>query len=193
MNTATQATPTTLATARPETWSIDLAHTQVGFSVKHLMITNVKGQFTELGGTVATTQAGSTVDVDIEIKAASITTGDAKRDAHLRSADFLHADEFPTLRFHGTRIDGNTSSRFSLHGDLTIRGVTRPVTLCVVNDGQAKDPWGNERVGYTATTTINRKDFGLEWNVALEAGGVLVGDDVRITIETQLLRTTNNN
>jgi polyisoprenoid-binding protein YceI len=193
MNAATLLTPTTTTLPQTEVWSIDPSHTQAGFSVKHLMITNVKGRFTDLSGAVTISDGGSTVDVDVEIKAASITTGDAKRDAHLRSADFLHADEYPTLHFRGARIEGNIASRFSLYGDLTIRGVTRPVTLYVLTDGKAKDPWGNERVGYTATTTINRKEFGLEWNVALEAGGVLVGDDVRITIETQLIRSAAEN
>lgn len=187
MNAATLPMSTTTKSTT-EKWTVDLAHTQAGFSVKHLMITNVKGRFTDLSGTVTTFDGGSTVAVDAEIKAASITTGDEKRDTHLRSADFLSADEYPTLQFRGSRVEGNLASRFSLHGDLTIRGVTRPVTLHVINEGRAKDPWGNERAGYTATTTINRKDFGLEWNVALEAGGVLVGDEVRITIETELVR-----
>ena len=98
-------------------------------------------------------------------------------------------EEHPAIQFTGRRIEGNVESKFSLHGDLTIRGVKRPVTLHVVNEGRGTDPWGNERVGYTASTKIHRKDFGLEWNVALEAGGVLVGDEVRITIETELVKS----
>jgi polyisoprenoid-binding protein YceI len=183
------ALATTLETPLPtvETWAVDPSHTQVGFAVKHLMITNVKGRFPDVSGTVHVDPATG-AEVDIVIQAASITTQDAKRDAHLRSADFLHVDAHPVLQFTGGRVEGNVDSKFSLHGDLQIRGVTRPVTLYVINQGRVTDPWGNARVGYTATATINRKDFGLEWNMALEAGGVLVGDEVRLTIETELVR-----
>ncbi|HZI30202.1 MAG TPA: YceI family protein [Gemmatimonadaceae bacterium] len=186
----TAAMTTTTETALPTTleWSIDPAHTQVGFSVKHLMITNVKGRFPQVSGTVRLDPATSQPEVDVSIDANSITTGDPKRDAHLRSADFLHADKHPTLQFRATRLDGNVDTKFTLDGDLTIRGVTRPVTLYVIAEGRANDPWGNSKAGYTATTHISRKDFGLEWNVALEAGGVLVGDDVKITIEAQLVK-----
>jgi len=187
MNTATATLETTIPTT--ETWSLDAAHTQVGFAVKHLMIANVKGRFLDVGGSVRLDPIRSNPDIDISIGAASITTGDEKRDAHLRSADFLHADLHPEIQFRGRRIEGKVESKFALHGDLLIRGVTRPVTLYVINEGRVTDPWGNERVGFTATTTINRKDFGLAWNMALEAGGVLVGDEVRITIETELVRS----
>jgi polyisoprenoid-binding protein YceI len=171
-----------------EAWAVDAAHTQAGFAVRHLMIANVKGRFTDLEGTVRYERHSNDATVDVAISAASITTGDARRDEHLRSADFFDADRYPKLQFRGGRLDGNPDSKFALYGELTIRGVTKPVTLYVVNEGRAKDPWGAERVGYTATATINRKDFGLEWNMALEAGGVLVGDEVRITIETELVR-----
>ena len=181
---------TTEETAIPTTqdWSIDPAHTQVGFSVKHLMITNVKGRFPTVSGTIRLDPVTSQPEVEVSIDASSITTGDPKRDAHLRSADFLHAEQHPEIVFRAHRLKGNTDSKFNLEGELTIRGVTRPSTLHVIADGQATDPWGNSKVGYTATTTISRQDFGLEWNVALEAGGVLVGDEVRITIEAQLVR-----
>jgi len=186
MTVATTTQETTVRTT--ETWAIDPAHTQVGFAVKHLMITNVKGRFREVSGSVRLDPTTMKPDVDVSIGAASLMTGDDKRDAHLRSADFLHADQFPVIRFTGRRIEGNPDSRFTLHGDLQIRGVTRPVTVYVVTEGRITDPWGNERVGYTASATINRKDFGLEWNMALEAGGVLVGDEVKVTIETELVR-----
>ena len=181
--------PTVSTAATREIWSIDPSHTQVGFAVKHLMISNVKGRFREVTGSVQLDPRGYGTLVDISIDAASLTTGDEKRDAHLRSADFLHAEEHPAIQFTGRKIDGNIETKFSLHGDLLIRGVSRPVTLYVINEGSVRDPWGNERVGYTATATISRKDFGLEWNVALEAGGVLVGDEVRITIETELVKS----
>jgi len=186
MTVATTTQETAVRTT--ETWAIDPAHTQVGFAVKHLMITNVKGRFREVSGSVRLDPTTMKPDVDVSIGAASLMTGDDKRDAHLRSADFLHTDQFPAIRFTGRRIEGNPESRFTLHGDLQIRGVTRPVTVYVVTEGRITDPWGNERVGYTASATINRKDFGLEWNMALEAGGVLVGDEVKVTIETELVR-----
>ena len=170
-----------------ETWLLDPSHTQVGFAVKHLMISNVKGRFPAITGSVRLASDGEP-EVDVALEATSITTGDDKRDAHLRSADFLHADEFPAIRFRGGRIEGHVDAKFALHGELEIRDAKRPVTLYVVNQGRVTDPWGNDRVGYTATTSINRKDFGLTWNLALEAGGVLVGDEVRITIETELVR-----
>jgi polyisoprenoid-binding protein YceI len=153
------------------------------------MIANVKGRFPGVSGSVQIDSNGTPTQIDISIDAASITTGDQKRDAHLRSADFLHVEEHPVIRFNGQRVEGDIDSKFVMHGDLLIRGVTRPVTLYVINEGSAIDPWGNDRVGYSATATINRKDFGLEWNLALEAGGVLVGDDVRITIETELVKS----
>jgi polyisoprenoid-binding protein YceI len=186
MTTAT-LTPTVNSPATGQTWSLDPSHTQVGFAVKHLMISNIKGRFTGVEGSIHLDSKGSTT-VDVSIDATTITTSDQKRDAHLRSADFLHVDQHPTIQFKGRRVEGSINSKFSLHGDLLIRGVSRPVTLYVINEGRLTDPWGNERVGYTATVTINRKDFGLEWNMALEAGGVLVGDDVRITIETEIVR-----
>ena len=185
--TATMFTTTETATPTTQEWSIDPAHTQVGFSVKHLMITNVKGRFPTVGGTIRLDSATSQPEVEISIDATSITTGDPKRDTHLRSADFLHVEQHPTILFRASRLKGSVHSKFTLEGELTIRGVTRPASLYVISDGRATDPWGNTKAGYTASTTISRKDFGLEWNVALEAGGVLVGDEVRITIEAQVV------
>jgi polyisoprenoid-binding protein YceI len=151
------------------------------------MISSVKGRFAVVTGKVELDPA-TEPNVDITIAANSIITGEERRDAHLKSDDFLSADKFPELVFRGGRAEGDIGSRFALHGELTIRGTTRPVTLQVTNEGRVIDPWGNDRIGYSATTTINRKDFGLEWNMALEAGGVLVGDDVKITIETELVK-----
>jgi polyisoprenoid-binding protein YceI len=182
------ATAETTVPTSTQLWAIDPSHTQVGFAVKHLMITNVKGRFQEVTGSISLDPSLPNPALDVSIDAASITTGDEKRDAHLRSADFLDAETHPRIQFRGGRIEGNLDSKFTLHGNLEIRGVTRPATLYVVHQGRATDPWGNERAGYTATATINRKDFGLEWNMALEAGGVLVGDEVKITIETELVR-----
>jgi polyisoprenoid-binding protein YceI len=184
---ANQATTAEMLAAGPATWTLDGSHTQVGFAVKHLMISTVKGRFTEASGQVVLDPTKEP-EVDIAIGAASIHTGDERRDAHLRSADFLHAEKYPTLRFRGDSIDGDIGGRFTLEGQLTIRDVTRTVTLNVQSEGRVTDPWGNDRIGYTATATINRKDFGLAWNVALEAGGVMVGDDVKLTIEAELVR-----
>lgn len=169
-------------------WKIDPAHTQVGFAVKHLMISTVRGRFTGLSGSVEVDPATGAPAVDASIDVASLATGDEKRDAHLRSADFFQADAFPTIRFTSRGFEGDLEGRFQLFGDLTIRGTTRRIALDVVNEGTARDPWGGERLGVTATTRLSRKDFGLEWNVALETGGVLVGDEVRISIEAQLVR-----
>lgn len=188
MTTATLTQPVSQAATR-QTWSLDTSHTQVGFAVKHLMISNVKGRFRKLTGSVQLDPNGFGTTVDISIDAASLATGDDKRDAHLRSAEFLHVEEHPVIQFTGRRFEGNVESKFSLHGDLLIRGIKKPVTLYVINEGRVTDPWGNERVGYTASAKISRKEFGLEWNVALEAGGVLVGDEVRITIETELVKS----
>ena len=187
MQTALSTTLETPIPGSTEVWTLDPSHTQVGFAVKHLMISNVKGRFPDVTGTVRLDDRNG-VDIDIVIRADSLTTQDAKRDAHLRSADFLHADVHPEIRFTGGRIEGKLDAKFSLHGNIEIRGVTKPLTLYVINQGGLVDPWGNARIGYIATATINRKDFGLEWNRAHEAGGVLVGDDVRITIETELVR-----
>ena len=181
MSSATQ-------TAGVTTWKIDPAHTSVEFSVKHMMITTVKGRFTDVTGTVATDEskpAGSRVDVTIAT--ASIDTREPQRDTHLKSADFFEVDKFPAITFRSTRIEGD-AGEFKLTGDLTIHGVTRPITLDVTYEGRGKDPWGGERIGYAATGKIKRSDFGLMWNAALETGGFLVGDEVKISLDIELVR-----
>ena len=188
MSSATMAPTTSTQVPQTTTWLLDLSHTRVCFAVKNLMISTVKGRFRDVSGSVEIDAARTQPVVSVDLRANSITTGDEKRDAHLRSADLLDADQFPKLQFRANRLEGDIDGKFALHGDLWIRGFTRPVTLHVINEGAVTDPWGNQRMGFTATTSINRRDFGLEWNVALEAGGVLVGDEVRITIETELVR-----
>ncbi|HEU4989307.1 MAG: YceI family protein [Gemmatimonadota bacterium] len=171
------------------TWQIDTAHSDAEFAVKHLMISTVKGHFGDVTGTVVVDEAvPANSKADVTIAVASIDTRDEKRDAHLRSADFFDVEHFPTLTFKSKRVDGALGGDFKLVGDLTIRGVTREVTLNVESAGTAKDPWGGERSAYSATTKINRKDFGLTWNVALETGGVLVGDEVKISLDVQLVK-----
>lgn len=170
-------------------WQIDAAHSAAEFAVKHLMITTVKGHFVDVSGTITVDEANpAAAQVDVSIGVASVDTRDEKRDAHLKSPDFFDVERFPTIRFKGKGVKGPVDGAFKLVGDLTIRDVTREVTLDVESSGSVVDPWGGQRRGYAATTKINRKDFGLTWNVALETGGVLVGDDVKIAIEVELVK-----
>jgi polyisoprenoid-binding protein YceI len=170
-------------------WNIDGSHSTAEFSVRHLMITNVKGRFGTLSGTVDyDPEKPEASQIDVTIDATSIDTRDEKRDAHLRSADFFDTEKFPSLTFKSTSVK-KTDDGFAATGDLTIHGVTKPVTLEVETpSAQSKDPWGNTRIGASATAKINRKDFGLNWNAALEAGGVLVGEQVKISIEVSLIQ-----
>lgn len=180
--------PATAATEKT-TWQIDTAHSYVEFAVKHLMIATVKGRFSTISGTV--TENGDNLanaEVAVSIDAASIDTREPQRDAHLRSADFLDVEKFPTITFASTAVNKTGSDAFALTGNLTIHGVTRSITLAVTDEGAAKDPWGGERRGFSATGKIARKDFGLLWNQAMETGGVLVGDEVRISIEAELVK-----
>jgi polyisoprenoid-binding protein YceI len=167
------------------TWQIDPAHSLVEFGVRHMMFTTVKGRFTGLSGTiiqVADDPAQSSVTAEID--ATSISTGDAQRDAHLRGADFFDVEQYPTISFTSTRIEGSGES-FTLIGDLTIKGVTRELSLEATYNGRGTNPFGKVVAGFSAETKINRKDFGLNWTVALETGGVLVGDSIKISIELQ--------
>jgi polyisoprenoid-binding protein YceI len=164
------------------TWNIDPSHTNVEFSVKHLMISSVKGRFAQVSGTATGDQ------IEVTIGAASIDTRQEQRDAHLKSADFLEVEKFPTITFKSREIDGDVDGEFRLAGDLTIHGVTRPVTLDVTSEGRGKDPWGGERAGFSAKGKIDRRDFGLHYNQALETGGVVVGHDVKISIDVELVK-----
>ncbi|HWE60456.1 MAG TPA: YceI family protein [Chloroflexota bacterium] len=168
------------------TWVIDPAHSLVEFSVRHMMFTTVKGRFGKIEGTIVEDNADpSRSSVNVTIEAESIDTRDDRRDTHLRSADFLHIDEHSTITFKSTRVEPKGNEHFLVHGDLTIRGATRPVTLDVTRNGTGTNPFGMTVAGFTAETKINRKDFGLVWNMGLETGGVLVGDEVKILIEVQ--------
>jgi len=172
------------------TWNLDPVHSVAEFKVKHMMISNVKGQFTTLGGVMTLDEADMTRShVDVSIEAASIHTREPQRDAHLKSADFLDVEKFPTLTYKSTRVTRNPDGDLAVEGDLTIHGVTRPTVFTVEGPTPpAKDPWGNTRVGLSATTKINRKDFGLTWNAALETGGILVGEEVTITLDVQFVK-----
>ena len=166
-------------------YDLDPAHSIAEFAVKHLMIATVTGHVRLKEGHIEVDPRDpKRSKVVAVLDPASIATGVDQRDQHLRSPDFLDAATFPTLTFASTAVEGD-GAEGKVHGDLTIRGVTRPVTLQVEKDGEAQDPWGNSRVAYTATTTIDRKDFGLNWNQALEAGGFLVGDKIKVTLRVQ--------
>ena len=167
------------------TWTIDPAHSTIEFVAKHMMITTVKGRFTEFEGTVvADEQNIADSKVDVVMKAASLDTRSDQRDQHLRSADFLHVEEFEDVTFHSTSVSG-TKEKFKVTGDLTIRGTTKPITLDVTFEGQGKDPWGGTRASFSAHGKFDRRDYGLTWNVALETGGILVSNEVKINIEAQ--------
>jgi polyisoprenoid-binding protein YceI len=176
-------------TATPSTWTVDAAHSNVEFSIRHLMISTVKGRFGAVTGTVVLDDGNpgkSAVDVSIDV--ASIDTREPQRDAHLRSADFFDVETFPAMTFRSTRVERVGEDRFTVAGDLTIRDQKRPVVLDVTAEGRGNDPWGGHRAGFSATTKIKRSDFGLTWNIALEAGGVTVGDEVKIHIDTEIVK-----
>jgi polyisoprenoid-binding protein YceI len=176
-------------TAAPAVWQIDPSHTLVEFAVKHLVVTTVKGRFTGVSGAITTEGDDMTRGaVDIAIDAESIDTRDEKRDAHLRSGDFIETATHPNILFKSTRIQPVSKDRFRVIGNLTIRSVTKEVVLDTTYNGRATSPWGTEVASYTATTEINRKDYGANWNVALEAGGWVVGDSVKITIEAEVVK-----
>jgi polyisoprenoid-binding protein YceI len=171
-------------------YQIDPAHSAAQFKVRHMMIANVKGEFTKVSGTVTYDPDNpSAIPMQATIDASSISTRDEQRDGHLKSADFFDVAKFPSITFQSKKVVPTGPDSFEVVGDLTIRGVTQPVALTVEEvTPEAKDPWGNMRRGATAKTKISRKDFGLNWNVALEAGGFLVGDDIEITIDVELIR-----
>lgn len=171
------------------TWTIDPAHTTVEFSLKHLMISTVRGHFGAVSGTILLDEENPEASsVTAEIDATSIDTRQEQRDAHLRSPDFFGVETYPTLRFRSTRVESLGGGRYNVYGDLTIRDVTREVVLETTDEGRGGDPWGGERAGFSATTRIDRRDFGLTWNQALETGGVLVGNDIKISLEVQAVK-----
>jgi polyisoprenoid-binding protein YceI len=174
------------------TWNLDPAHTLVEFSAKHMMITTVKGRFADVRGAVTLDNEQPDVSsVAVEIVATSIDTRVEQRDQHLRSADFLDAESYPLITFRSRRVEGawlTPRSEFHVIGDLTIRGVTREISLNVAYEGQGRDPWGGDRVSFSASAKIDRRDFGLTWNAALETGGVLVSNEIKIHIEAQAIR-----
>jgi polyisoprenoid-binding protein YceI len=172
------------------TWNLDPAHSAAEFKVKHMMISNVKGSYTGLSGVLTEHNVDSTLStVEATIPVATLSTGDAQRDGHLKSADFLDAEKFPTMTFKSTAVKPTGEGRYSVTGDLTIHGVTKSMTFEVEGpSAPGKDLYGNTRIGLSATTKVNRKDFGLTWNSALETGGVLIGDEVTLTLDVQFIK-----
>jgi polyisoprenoid-binding protein YceI len=170
-------------------WTIDTDHSEIGFAVKHLMVATVKGSFRRFSGRVVLDENNvgkSVIEADIDV--ASIDTRQEQRDAHLRSADFFDADNFPVITFRSRKVEQLRHGYLRVVGDLTIRGTTREVVLDVEETGRGGDPWGNQRIGYNARTTINRDEFGLTWNQALETGGVLVSAEVKINVDLQIVK-----
>ena len=171
-----------------ETFTIDPVHSSIGFAVKHMMITTVRGRFGEFSGTVELPDGdASKAQAEFTIQAASVDTGVGPRDEHLRSADFFDAATHPELRYVSSRIQSLGGDRYRADGELTIRGVTKPVALQIEVGDRVRDPWGNERVGLAAHGKLNRKDWGLNWNQALEAGGMLVSEEVKLEIDAALV------
>lgn len=172
----------------PGTYDLDASHSEVGFSVRHLMVSKTKGRFADIEGIVVIAEDPVQSAVDVRIGTASVDTRDDTRDGHLRSPDFLDVEAHPSMTYRSGSVTPAGPGRWAVRGDLTVRGVTRPVQLDVTFEGAAKDPWGGERLGFTARAELNREDFGLTWNQALETGGVLVGKAVKIEIEAEAVR-----
>jgi polyisoprenoid-binding protein YceI len=172
----------------PGTFAVDPSHSAAAFAVRHLMVSKTKGRFTDFSGEITIDDDPLKSSVAVTIQAASIATSDEQRDGHLRSADFLDVESYPTLEFTSTAVRHVKDEHFVVDGELTVRGVTKPVKLDLEYQGAIVDPWGGQRAAFSARTKINREDFGLTWNQALETGGVLVGKDVHIDLEVEAVR-----
>ena len=182
-------TTTTTNSTTTNNWTIDTVHSGINFSIRHMVVSKVRGRFAKFGGSLAIDDGDLTRStIEATIDTGSIDTGTPQRDTHLRSPDFFDVERFPEIKFRSARIEKVADDRFRVTGPLTIRDVTREVSLDVEYGGRAKDPWGNDRIGFVAKATFDRKDFGLGWNQVLEAGGVLVGDRVEIDLEVQGVR-----
>lgn len=185
--TSTLGTPAGIRLPEPGTYPLDPSHTAVNFTARHLMVTKVRGRFPVRSGTLVVAEDPARSSVEVEIDVAALHTGDDGRDTHLRSADFFDVERFPTATFRSNGVVDDGRGEYLVTGDLTLRDVTRPVTLRVEYLGVEQDPWGSSRIGFSASTEVNRKDWGLGWNVALETGGVLVGDKVTLSIDAQAI------
>jgi polyisoprenoid-binding protein YceI len=173
-----------LSDLKPGTWNVDASHSEIGFTARHLMVSKVRGQFKDFAAVVTVTQPFEESTVEATVQMASIDTNSADRDVHVKSPDFFDVENFPAMTFKSAKVTNNT-----LDGLLTIKGVSKPVSFNLDFGGVSADPWGGTRAGFEATTEINRKDFDLSWNVAVEGGGVLVGEKVKITLDVELVRS----
>lgn len=173
----------------PGTFTIDPAHTRVGFVARHLMVAKVRGSFTDASGEIVIAEDPAASSVAVTMRAASITTGVEQRDGHLRSGDFLDAETYPTLEFRSTGLTPKGGNEFTLHGELTIKKITNPVDLDVEFEGLANSPWGKEVIGFSATAEIDREDWGMTYNQVLETGGVMVSKKIKIEIEAEAVRS----
>ena len=188
--TYTIGTGTATAVQAASIWTIDPSHSEVGFAVKHMMISSTKGRFSDIQGAITLDERDlGRSRVEVAIGVASIDTRDEKRDGHLRSGDFFDAERWPTMTFRSTGVEPLRGDRLRITGDLTIRGVTRQVVFEAEQTGRGTSPWGTEVIGFSADTKINRKDYGLTWNVALETGGVLVGDEVKVHLDVEAVKS----
>ena len=179
----------TTATTTTTKWGIDNAHSELSFKVRHMMVSNVRGKFGKFDGKINTTDDDFTnAEIEINIETNSVLTGDDQRDGHLKSPDFIDAENHKNITFRSTSMQKKSDDLYELKGDLTIKGVTKPVTFQVEHGGILKDPWGNEKAGFTLNGKINRKDWNLNWNTVLEAGGVLVGEEVALTADVELAK-----
>lgn len=177
-----------IALPEPGDWQLDPVHTSVEFVARHLMVSKVRGRFSKVSGTIHVAEDPAESWVEVDIDAASVESGDEKRDEHLRSPDFFDVEQYPTITYRSTRVEGESPGRFLVHGDLTVHGVTRPVALEVEYHGWTASPLGDRRAGFSATTEVDREDFGLTWNVAIEAGGVLVGKKAKLDFEIEAIK-----
>jgi len=171
----------------PGTWTLDPTHTDVSFTARHLMVTKVRGRFPLVAGSVTIGENPLESSVEATLDVAGVESGEKGRDDHLRSEDFFHAEQHPTITFRSTRVEDAGDDTYRVAGDLTIKGVSRPVTLDLEYLGTVTSPWGDQRAGFSASAEVNRKDWGLEWNVALEAGGVVVGDKIKLNIDAEAI------
>ena len=188
--TTSSTSATVFAAPTTSTWTIDPSHSEVGFAVRHMMISSTKGRFSDVTGTITLDEQDiSRSRVEVEIGVASIDTRDEKRDAHLRSADFFDAERWPKMTFRSTQVQPLGGDRLRITGDLTIRDVTERVTFEAEQTGRGKSPWGQEVIGFAADTKIRRQDYGLTWNVALETGGVLVGDEIKVHLDIEAVKS----
>ena len=172
----------------PGDWQLDPVHTSVEFVARHLMVSKVRGRFTGVTGTIHVAEDPAESWVEVEIDANTVETGDEKRDEHLRSPDFFDVERYPQITFRSTKLEGESPGHFLVHGDLTVHGVTRPVSLEAEYHGWTQSPFGDRRAGFSATTEVDREDFGLTWNVAVEAGGVLVGKKAKLDFEIEAVK-----